>query len=348
MALRVARTLIACALIVTGSAATAVADDCKLSRVASFDFVDNNGIAIPVSIGGVPKQMIIDTNASISTIDAKTANDLHLVAYRMLQGTWFDRMGLQFTYMAEVRNLVIGQFRAEKANFMISHSPLSDDGSIAGAIGFDLMGHYDVDIDFGNHKLNFFSQDHCPGKVVYWQNDGVAVIPMKLMGVGDIVIPVKLDDREIDAELDTGSTRTVLSTEWAKNLFGLTPGSPDVFSAGSVTGIITTPAYRHTFKTLSFQGLTFDNPTVYMWENLPRLGMDQVVLTGTRVNEPDEMDGLTDLSLGLNELRHLHLYIAYKEKKLYVTPASASMAVASGAAPVAPASSKQSATAASR
>ena len=32
-----------------------------------------------------------------------------------------------------------------------------------------------------------------------------------------------------------------------------------------------------------------------------------------------EENGKTDLTLGMRELRHLHIYIAYKEQKMYVS-----------------------------
>ena len=44
--------------------------------------------------------------------------------------------------------------------------------------------------------------------------------------------------------------------------------------------------------------------------------------TGSRLSGQVEADGLPDLLLGMDVLRHLHIYIAYKEEMLYVTPAS--------------------------
>ena len=38
-----------------------------------------------------------------------------------------------------------------------------------------------------------------------------------------------------------------------------------------------------------------------------------------------------DILLGMNVLKHLHVYIAYKEKKLYITPAGTSVPTTSPA-----------------
>jgi hypothetical protein len=41
---------------------------------------------------------------------------------------------------------------------------------------------------------------------------------------------------------------------------------------------------------------------------------------------------LSDFIIGMDVLRHLHIYVAYKEQKLYVTPASAPLAASAGSA----------------
>ena len=42
---------------------------------------------------------------------------------------------------------------------------------------------FDVDFDFAAAKMNFFSPDHCPGKVTYWNPSAVAVIRSRRAGL---------------------------------------------------------------------------------------------------------------------------------------------------------------------
>jgi hypothetical protein len=62
--------------------------------------------------------------------------------------------------------------------------------------------------------------------------------------------------------------------------------------------------YSYPFKTLELDGLTVNNPHIGVESDatMGRLG--------------------SDIILGIGILRQLHLYIAYKEQKLYITPAS--------------------------
>jgi hypothetical protein len=96
--------------------------------------------------------------------------------------------------------------------------------------------------------------------------------------------------------------------------------------------------YRHAFKSLSFEGLTISNPSLDIIPDLQRGQMERPPATGTRMPDSSVEQKLPDLLIGMDVLRHLHLYIAYKEQKLYITPESAPAAAdasssASAAAP---------------
>ena len=62
--------------------------------------------------------------------------------------------------------------------------------------------------------------------------------------------------------------------------------------------------YEHTFKSLSLEGLAIGNPTIKV------KAVDRVILKPM-------------LYIGMDVLRRLHLYLAYKESNLYATSASA-------------------------
>ena len=281
--------------------------------------------------------MGIDTGSPISAVDPNVANNLHLIQKRMFQGMMFDAKGEQFTYVTDLHSLGLGDMTTNNLRMLVWPSPMSENGLIGGVLGADLLRHYDVDLDFGAHKLSLFSPDHCPGKVVYWTNDAVAVVPMHVVNTGHIVVPVSLDGHQLDAILDTGASTSILDAAVAHATFGLTPNSPDMTRVGDMDGAVQTGMYKHTFKSLGLEGLTMGNPTLYMWDSLTNYSMTQGAHTGSRLSFANESGGNTGLILGLTELRHLHLYIAYQEQRLYVTPAGAS-AVAAAGVPAAPVS----------
>ena len=279
--------------------------------------------------------MAIDTGSEGSAVDPVVASNLHLAERRVLQDMMYDAKGEQFTYLAVLHTLGVGDMHANEVRVLVWPSPMSSDGRVAGVLAADLLRHFDVDIDFGAHKLNLFSQDHCPGRVVYWAKDNVAIVPMHVVNSGHIILPITLDSHPIDAVLDTGSSYSVISMEVAKSAFGLSPDSPDMTRIGDISGAVQTAVYRHTFKTLDLERLTIANPALLIRDNLMKYSLTQRPHTGSRLSDVTESDGVTDITLGLNELRHLHLYIAYKEQKLYITPAS--LRIANSAPAAAPA-----------
>lgn len=330
------RALLACTFVLAASTA-ASADDCKLARIASFDFtVGRNGVmVVPVSIEGTNEPMAIDTGSPVSEIGPEVAGGLHLATHRIAQGFMFNSSGEQFTQVATIHNLEIGTMHGSNVEMLVSPSLLTQDGSIAGTLGADMLRQFDIDIDFGARKLNLFSQDHCAGKVVYWPAAAVTVVPVHVVNSGHILVPVTLDGHDFDAMLDTGSTYTHLSQEAARNIFGLAPDSPGMTKIGSFGPGGRTPVYQHVFDSLVLQGIVIRHPAIHIFEDLLRTGIAQTPHLGSRINDVGESGGFSDLILGTHELRNLHVYIAYREQKLYISAAAPPVAAATGAAPIA-------------
>ncbi len=167
------------------------------------------------------------------------------------------------------------------------------------------MRNYDADFDFANATFNLFSRDHCEGRVVYWTHDPYGVVEITLNDYGQITVPVMLDGKEIRAIIDTGAYHSAASLETIESEFGIDEKNPDLrFAPDSKASH---PRYRYPFKTLSFQSVTINNPDLLLVPD------DQSKQSGSAPK----------IMLGINVLKRLHLYVAYGERKLYVTPAAA-------------------------
>lgn len=171
-----------------------------------------------------------------------------------------------------------------------------------GLIGADILKNYDVDFDFARGQFGLFAPDHCPGKVVYWTRGPYSAVPFTLNEDKHIVMPITVDDKGLSATVDTGADDTILSMATARKMWGLDEHAP-----GMKLAYPDYPEYKfyhYPFKTMSFGGLKVSGPHI------------MIVPNGYL---PDKLDIL----LGTNILRELHMYIAYKEKAMYVTPALA-------------------------
>ena len=139
-----------------------------LQQINTVDLVQNKVRAmVPVSINGSQRLLLLDTGASVSHISAAVAHDLNLPLVDS-QIKMLDLYGNASTKMAHIDQFVLGR-QSGSVYLMIEPDPNFGKGRpYVGLFAPDLMAHYDVELDFSNSKMNFFSPDHCEGHVVYW------------------------------------------------------------------------------------------------------------------------------------------------------------------------------------
>jgi predicted aspartyl protease len=315
----------ACCTLFSAAAQT----DCKpLGLITSVNLVpaqNKRADFIPVEINGVAKLMLLDTGAVYSSLSNAAVDELHLDR----QNGNFEMYNVQgqSTNQFVVAVLTIGRLKAKVA-FPVWPGKFNGDPA-AGMIGADILSHYDISVDFGSDKLDLLSQDHCEGKVVYWPADTVAVLPIDLLYSGHIVIPVTLDGEHMTAFLDTGASSSTLTIPGARRYFDFKLGSADAPQRGNLTGDPEDTIYHRVFKTLDLNGILVSNLDVDIIPDKVGHKIENIPETGTRLTDPRKDENKPVMLIGMDVLRHLHIYIAYNEKKLYVTPATAPVAAPS-------------------
>ena len=286
------------------SASAAQAQDCKLTRFSSLPMstLSDGRIALPVTIDGHDASFLVDTGGISATMSRSLANEIGKEPKPFRRGL-IGVGGAVLSNAIRAEDFALGGMHGKDILVFIDEriNGVGMDGTLAP----EMMHRFDVDFDFRGGTVNFFSQDHCPGKVVYWTKGGAIVIPMDVQPNGKIRIPITVDGNEVMAILDTGSVTSFVSMKLARRL-GVTPDSKDLKLKRSYGFRDQFKEYDYPFKTLSLDGLTVNNPQITV--------MSDAALGGGLGN---------DLTLGISFLRQLHLYVAYKEEKLYITPASA-------------------------
>ena len=303
------------------SAAPAFAEDCgPLKQLNSIALEGGaNRPLIQVSINGVPKLFLLDTGGDVSQINGTVATELGLTQ-KDANIKLLDLYGNASHKVVVIEKFTVGQQTGSYIDMGVQPNPKFGNGTqFVGIFAPDLMGKYDVEMDFAGHKMNYFSSDHCPGHVVYWPHQALAMVPMTFRK-RHITFPVQLDGKEITAELDTGSGSTNMSAEAARRVFGVeaeTPGNTPLNMPGMAA------AYGRVFATLDFEGVAVKNPHIIIRPDLvgkndPNNGFR----TGNRAMRVDQPDHPVDLLIGMDILKRLHLYIAFDEKRLFISEAS--------------------------
>jgi hypothetical protein len=208
--------------------------------------------------------------------------------------------------VAGARHVTFGTISSQDVAIFQEVPDLAFDGILSAGT----MTEDDLDMDFGAMRLNFFSADHCPGSVVYWPHQALAVVPVTLAG-GHFELAVTLDGHPLTAVIDTGSPWTILGSGWAKENLGFSPQARAPQSSGVPKDDPARQIYFRKYSSLAFPGITIANPLVTV----------RPLQFG---DENDPMRRAPDMIIGMEVLRHLHLYYAASEKKFYITPATAS------------------------
>jgi hypothetical protein len=317
--------------------ASAYGADCgPLKEVAAIDLtVARNGVAtLPVTINGSPRKLIFDTAGGRSVLSQTAVDSLGLhplsVNSRLL-----SRSGNASDRTVALDSFIIGGLEAKHIVFMVSPNPnmgTNPNAPVDGWLAGDVMENYDADLDFAGSKLTYFSPDHCDGHVVYWTSTPAASIDFRrgrpgAFGGADthVRFHITLDGKDLLAVLATGAVRTQISARVADADFNVTADTPNTVPLGEMAG---KKVFGYVFKTITFGNVTVTNPHVAVLPDVVgRNDPNNRFRTDSHVVRVD--DNLEpDITIGMDVLRQLHVYIAAKEEKLYLTAADVPKAAA--------------------
>jgi predicted aspartyl protease len=301
------------------------AQDCApLKMAASIQMKPIHGgtaMLVPIMIEGTQRHLLFDTGGYMSQITSVVADQLKLER-RQSSLQLFDVSGNKSDQFVIAKQIEIGGMRASNLPFMVINPDSNlgkGDEPYDGILSSDFLFKYDIEVDYGSNKLNYFLPDHCEGKVIYWPHDAVGVVPVTVFD-NQIKATVELDGKKIDAIVDTGAYRTTISMATAKYRFGLTPESPGVEREGAINGDETLQAYTYRFSKLSFGDIAAANIKITLLPDKVNSKNRPEFQTEWRAKRVDEDLKLTPMLIGMDLLKRLHIYMAFKERRLYVTP----------------------------
>ncbi len=268
---------------------------------------------VPLTINGATKHLVLDTGAPFTMITEAAVEDLKLpIKQNNLQ--MYNVTGGMSRHNTVVPGFTLGRMQSAEAPLLV----MDGSGFSDGLFGMDYIQRFDADFDFGTDTFQMFSPDHCPGGVLYWKAPAVAVVPISVKN-SKISIPVTLDGKEIKAVIDTGAPYSTLRIDIAERRFDMKMGGTDTPENGMLNGDPTLKTYGHVFQSLAFGGIAVSNPRFTLIPNAMGRGERQAV-TGSRTQREGDRINTPEILLGMNVLRQLHVYFAFKEDKMYVTP----------------------------
>ena len=300
--------LVALAAILLGL--PAAAQDCTLKQVASLDLVDSTDgyILAPLTISGTTRYFYLNLASPLSYVESRFADEMKLTR----KGLGKVAQAVNADAIVFLPSLQFGAATGTNVPVLVrtNASPYGDSRAV-GVLALDLLSSFDIELDLARSKLNLFSQEHCPGKVVYWANE-FTTVPLSYRRNQDLHLEMSLDGQSVDVLLNPSTPRSQISMAIAYYRLGLGPESPGMELVSDSNSKV--PLYKYPFKTLSAGGVTIRNPSIYVFGNQHDVICD-------RKSFPIQCFG-QGLMLTKSELKQLHLYLALTEGVAYVTSAS--------------------------
>lgn len=309
--------------VITSLSPAIAEESCQLMRIAAIPFQTDSTahVYVPVSLNGRGTHLMLDTGAFWSGVSTPMAAALGLPIRQATDFYMTDAAGKRIDKVVTIDQMKLGNipFNSAVEMFVMDYTPNATLEQNGGVLGRNLFTQMDIEIDNAGKTISLFSQDHCKGAGVYWADEAVTLNfkrakPSTPTGsnirqkpskhqIDTPIVAADLDGEIVSVLFDTGATRSGMDIEHAKRKFGIGPGSPGVEPAGKVyTGTgEAVDTYSYTFKSLTISGIKFENVTVLL----------------------GKFDDDAKLLLGMNELKKLRLYFAFKDGMIHITAADA-------------------------
>jgi len=190
------------------------------------------------------------------------------------------------------------------------------DGFLTG----DFLRRYDAELDFAGKQMTWLTPTSCtdPNQVVFWAHSAVAVIPVSLARDGRLQMEAMVGGHLIYAELDTSAPRTVMRRDIAELYVGLKAGTPDMVAEGDLQDGMHMQVYNHIFPQMIFAGggvTALNVPVRIQTFSMRPSASREKHLRGSLMTQ----ERIPDLSIGMDVLQHLHMYVVPGQGKVYVT-----------------------------
>jgi hypothetical protein len=301
--------------------AVAAERDCTLKPITSIDLIVMPGGAaiVPATLNGRRVGMMLRLDSIASLIDPVAAKEWALPLSKMPGDVHYG--DLKIKQKAAYQDLAVGDIKyPPKGFFLVAPEPLNiptvDGLQVIGSLSGSAFRGVDFELDLAHKKFTVYSQDHCPGQVVYW-TDRYTTAPLLQTRFGAYFFPIELENKKLYATISYSRAVTTLGTDVSRALYGFDKSSAGIEENREADGTL----YHYRAMNLTAAGVTLANARIRLVDPIEDCPLDKQKREVARY----KCDGNYPLFLGGDVLQQLRLYFATKEGKLYFTSADAGM-----------------------
>jgi predicted aspartyl protease len=199
-------------------AADTAGGGCGTSRIGEITVATlRNAPLVTLSANGAPVTLLLDTGAETTILTPAAAQRIGAQPPRVEFSRQMHGIGGTLgTSEVELHSFAAGKVAIPWRRVRVAsvNMPSVFSGPLDGLLGVDSLSTFDVDLDLPHHQMAFYEKQSCPGAAPAWSTP-YARITVRRSFSGHLVLPVRLEGREVDAFFDTGAQLSVLSARAA-------------------------------------------------------------------------------------------------------------------------------------
>ena len=246
--------LLATGFTVASISAAIAAPACGPHKIADIAVATVGRVpVITVTGNGLPLSLILDTGAARTVITPTAAERIkaqppRIAFQRQMRGI----AGSLSSNEVELRSFALGSTPIAWRRLTVAPVTIKAIAGIPfdGLLGADVLSDFDIDLDLPQHRMTLYEKQSCPNAAPAWSSPFAEIATGRSLD-DHLFFPVRLDDREVSAFIDTGAETSTLSTRKAL-AFGVTEAAlardPSVALQGAAAGRLT--SRRHRFARL--------------------------------------------------------------------------------------------------
>jgi predicted aspartyl protease len=308
------------AILVVGLALTSgtggATPTCTLTRIEEWSVRSvNHYPVIDGTANGQPIGVMLDTGSTRSLILHSAAQRLDLPRRQARGYRMFGVGGESPVEIARVESFAIGQTVRKGWQLMVAGAQELAPG-VDVILGDDFFHSVDVEFDLAHSAVRLFQAKDCDGvSLAYWTTEVTGEVTIEAVhdSQPQILLPVKVNGRPVQALLDSGAPYSMLTKRDAAAA-GLTPDSPGVVPVGRSRGLGTKSVDTWIGPIDTFTiGNENIRDTAILFGDL----FKDATYTPTGSYLPRQVAGLQQMLLGVDFLRAHRVLIAHSQRKLY-------------------------------
>jgi Aspartyl protease len=273
------------------------------------------GVIIPASINDKPENVVLDLASAYGMLSRAALDELGLKVFHT--SVVFSVGGQSSNEFTKVRELKLGSVRYPGWDLLVYGSadqPLQkiDAGEPIGSIGSDLFRYFDLELDLGHDKVRIFSHERCgDASPVYWTSR-YDMVPLRPSPLKTVYFVMQVDGKNLETTLATNSGTTSIFTEVTKLAYGWDETAPQVQGISGGGG---GTEQRYRAMSLTAPGLKVVDANIRLVKEEGCIaGIDRDGAYGFR-----DCFGIHPLTLGVDVLKKLRIYMAMRAEKMWVT-----------------------------